>query len=309
MKIKRPGALLRRWCVASAIVTLTAASPAWSAESGKIAINDGVDDFLLAAMPPPGTYGIVYFSRYTANYLADNSGNAAVDHFSLTANVAIPRFDWIKPVSVFGADRWGTLILAPYLDVSAKISPVPGVDLSDSRRGFGDLTIANGLHWTLGDYQMVNGVDIVAPTGSFDAARVVNLGLNHWTVRLSHLGTWMPRPDWEVSYGLRWDYNFENPDTHFRTGQIGYIEFATAWLPKPELRLGVIGVAMQQLNGDSGPGVPAGGKFKYSTNALGIGGNYFFPGGVLFTAKYLKEFEAKNAARGQLFQISIAFPI
>ena len=41
----------------------------------------------------------------------------------------------------------------------------------------------------------------------------------------------------------------------------------------------------------------------------GVGGNYFFPGGVLVTAKYLKEFDARNATRGQLFQVSVAFPL
>ena len=301
--------LVRRGSIVIAAIALAASPVAQAAETGKIAINDGVDDFLLAAMPPPGTYGIVYLSRYTSNFLADNSGNSAVPHFSLTANVAVPRFDWIKPVSIFGADRWGTLILSPYQDVSVKLSPAPGVNLSDSKRGFGDLTVGNGLHWTLGDYQMINGLDFVAPTGSFDAARLVNLGLNHWTVRLNHLATWMPRPDWEISYGLRWDYNFENPDTNYKTGQLGYVEFATAYLPTPEFRLGIIGVTMQQLTGDSGSGVPPGGNNKYSASALGLGGNYFFPGGILVTAKYLKEFEAKNATRGQLFQLSIAFPI
>jgi hypothetical protein len=308
MRVKGTGICLRKWCFASAIVSLMAAPPAWPAEFGKIAINDGIDDFLLAAMPPPGTYGVMYLARYTSNYLANNLGNSAVDHFSLTVNAATPRFDWIKPVSVLGADRWGTLILAPYLDVDARISPVPGLNLADSKRGFGDLTIGNGLHWTLGDYQMVNGLDVVFPTGSFDAARLVNLGLNHWTVRLNHLGTWFPRPEWEISYGLRWDYNFENPDTHYTTGQIGYGELTAAWLPTPELRLGVIGVAMRQLTGDAGPGAPSGGN-KYSVSAVGFGGNYALPGGVFITAKYLKELEAKNAPRGQLFQISIAFPI
>ncbi|MEO8346495.1 MAG: transporter [Betaproteobacteria bacterium] len=216
---------IHRGLIGLAAALLAGASPAFAAESGKIAVNDGVDDFLLAAMPPPGFYGIVYLSRYTSDYLANNSGNSAVDHFSLAANVAVPRFDWVKPVTIFGADRWGTLVLAPYLDVDAKISPVPGINLADSKRGFGDLTVGNGLHWTIGDYQMTNALDVVAPTGGFDAARVVNLGLNHWTLRLNHLATWMPLPSWEISYGLRWEYNFENPDTHYKSGQIGYAEF------------------------------------------------------------------------------------
>jgi len=51
MKVKGTGICLRKWCFASAIVLLMASPPAWAAEFGKIAINDGIDDFLLAAMP------------------------------------------------------------------------------------------------------------------------------------------------------------------------------------------------------------------------------------------------------------------
>ena len=307
MNVRAVGCSVRRWCFTMAILSAFAPA-ARSAEFGKIAVNDGVDDFLIAAMPPPGIYGIVYLTRYTSSFLADNSGNSAVDRFDLTVNAVIPRFDWVKPVNILGADRWGTLFLVPYLDVNATVAPAPGAQLSDSRRGFGDVTIGNGLHWTLGNYQMNNAFDVVCPTGSFDATRLVNLGLDHWTVRLNHLGTWFPLPDWEISYAARWEYNFENADTKYKTGQVAYAELAAAYLPTPELRLGVIGVVIQQLSGDSAQAIPPGGN-KYFQDAVGLGANYALPGGVLITAKFLKELEAKNATRGQLLQLSVAFPI
>jgi hypothetical protein len=289
------------------LVALAAMPTAWAMEFGKPSVNDSVDDFLLAAMPPPGTYGIVYLSRYTSNFLADNAGNSSVNNFKLTANAIIPRADWIRPTSILGADRIANAIVAPYLNVNVKLSPAPDVELSDSKSGFGDIAILSGLHWTIGNYQMLNGVDVICPTGSFDATRLVNLGLNHWTVRLNHFGTWAPQDQWEISYGLRYDYNFENQETHYTSGQMGYVEAAVAYLPTPDLRLGVIGVLIRQLNDDSGPTAPRGGN-KYSVNALGFGGNYALGHGVFVTAKYVDELAAKNAARGQLVEVYLAFP-
>lgn len=297
-----------RYQLALALLTLAAMPAGWAMEYGKPSVNDSVDDFLLAAMPPPGTYGIVYLTRYTSSLLADNAGNSSVDNFDLTANAIVPRADWIRPTSILGADRIGNAIVAPYLDVHLKLSPAPGVERSDSQSGFGDIAILTGLHWTIGDYQMLNGFDVICPTGSFDATRLVNLGLNHWTIRLNHFGTWLPQNEWEVSYALRYDYNFENPNTHYTSGQMGYGEAAVAYLATPDLRLGVIGVLIRQLNGDSAPSVPPGGN-KYSVNALGFGGNYALGHGVFVTAKYVDELAAKNTPRGQLVEVYFAFPL
>ena len=44
--------------------------------------------------------------------------------FDLKVNALVPRFDWVKPASILGADRWGTLFVAPLLDLDLALSPL-----------------------------------------------------------------------------------------------------------------------------------------------------------------------------------------
>src|SRR3979411_3022057 len=101
-----------------ALLALALASRTASAtEHGTTSFPSGGDDFLVAAMPPPGWYGIVYGNRYTD------------DELGLRVKAVALRLDGVKPVTIFGADRWGTLLVLPLRDGST-----PG----GSRRGAGD---------------------------------------------------------------------------------------------------------------------------------------------------------------------------
>lgn len=90
-----------RWLMAGACAPLAALAT----ESGTTAFPNGGEDFLVAAMPPPGWYGFVYFNHYRADRLADNGGRMAVPQFKFKADVVAWRLDWVKPASILGADR------------------------------------------------------------------------------------------------------------------------------------------------------------------------------------------------------------
>src|ERR1043165_8744858 len=91
----------------NAIALAIATGTACATEHGTTAYPSGTDDFLVAAMPPPGFYGIAYLNRYRAEGLR-------VDALAL-------RVDWVKPVTILGADRWGTLVILPLLDIDLSI--------------------------------------------------------------------------------------------------------------------------------------------------------------------------------------------
>ena len=106
----------RTWSAPSARLCLTAllGLPLGlrATENGTTAFPNGAEDFHVAAMPPPGWYGWVTCNQYTADTLADDTGHMPFHSFELKVNAIVPRLDWIKPVSILGADiellTWGT---------------------------------------------------------------------------------------------------------------------------------------------------------------------------------------------------------
>lgn len=293
----------------SVLLAGSAAAPqsARATENSTTAFPNGGEDFLVAAMPPPGWYGTLYLTRYTADEVMDDSGRMAVADFDLTVNAVTPRLDWVKPVSILGADRWGTLFILPLLDLDLQVEPVPGLELLGSEQGIGDLTIGNGLHWTLGKYEMVNAVDIVAPIGSYDASRLVNPGRNQWVVRLNHMGTWFPTPNWDLSYRLHWDYNFRNDDTDYQSGQTVYLNWAIGWKPAPTTTVGIVGFFLRQVTDDriGSQVVPPDGN-RLRTSGIGAAVKYAAPHGVMYTVRYFQDFDVRNGPEGDQFWLNAA---
>ena len=279
-------------------------------ENGATAFPNGGEDFLVAAMPPPGWYGFLHYNYYRSDFLADDAGHMPVQAFNLTVNAVTPRLDWVKPVSILGADRWGTLFILPLLDLDLSLKPVPGVSLHGARRGLGDLTIGNGLHWTFPHFEMVNAIDISVPVGGYESTRLVNTGLNHWVVRLNHIGTWRPTPAWDVSYRLHTDFNFRNSATDYHSGQTVYLNWAAGWHPQPATTIGLAGYFLRQLTDDRQAGHavgPTGNRVR--VDGLGPCVKHFLPNHVMLCAKYFHEFDARNRPRGEQLWLYVAVPL
>jgi hypothetical protein len=279
-------------------------------ESGTTAFPNGVEDFLVASMPPPGLYGTLYYNSYSADSLAGNDGDMALESFRLRVSAVTSRIDWVRPASVLGADRWGTLVLMPWVDLDLALSPAPGVVLRGSRSGLGDLTISYGLHWTFPNFEMVNAFDIGMPTGAYDASDLANPGLNRWVIRLNHMGTWRPAPDWEVSYRLLTDFNFRNPATDYLSGQTVYLNWAAGWKPSPAATLGLAGYFLRQLADDRQNGQVVGPDGnRVSVDGVGPCIKYILPSHVILTAKFFHEFDVRNHPVGNQLWLSVIVPL
>ena len=294
----------------SLLVSGAALAPflACATENGTTAFPNGGEDFLVAAMPPPGWYGILYLNRYSASEVMDDSGRKSVPGFDLKVGAVTPRLDWVKPVSILGADRWGTMLVSPWLDLDLEVEPVPGVQVRGGERGLGDLTIGNGLHWTLGKFEMVNAVDVVVPVGRYDSSAVVNPGRNQWVIRLNHMGTLFPSPSWDLSYRLHWDYNFRNEATDYLSGQTVYLNWAVGWKPVPATTIGVVGFFLRQVTDDEAGGQQASSDGN-RLRASGIGPvlKHATSHGVMYTIKYLRDFDVRNRPEGEQLWIYGAF--
>jgi hypothetical protein len=240
-------------------------------EHGTTSYPSGGDDFLVAAMPPPGWYAIVYANRYSD------------EEVGLRVNAIALRLDWVKPIALFGADRWGTLVVLPLLDVST-----PG----GSRRGAGDLTIGNGFHWTFDRYHALLAADIVLPTGHVD------LGRNQYVLRLNHMGTWFLAERWEVSYRLHTDVNFRNRDTGYRSGRTAYLDVAAGWKPTSATTLGVAGYFLRQLNDDEIDAQRVGDGNRLAVRGIGPVVKHFFSNGAFLAASWYRESGARHGPQG-----------
>lgn len=279
-------------------------------ENSTTAFPNGGEDFLVGAMPPPGWYGTLYVQHYSAGQLYDGTGTALGAPFDFNVTAITPRLDWVKPARLWGADRWGTLFVLPELDLDLAITPPSGGTLHERKRGLADLTIGNGLHWTLGKFEMINSFDVVLPTGAYDRAALVNPGLHRWVVRLNHIGTWFPSERMEFSYRLHWDHNFRNTATDYQSGQTIYLNWAAGWKPQPQTTLGVTGFFLRQIADDrqgSGRVGPDGHRLRVS--GIGFAVKHFLPNRVMLTAKCYRDFDVRHHPRGTQFWVYVAVPL
>ena len=279
-------------------------------EGGTTAFPNGAEDYLVAAMPPPGWYGWLTYNHYSADRFADDSGHMPFQSFALRVDAIVPRFDWVKPVAVLGADRWGTLFLLPGLNLDLLLRPAPGVSVKGRKHGLGDITLGNGLHWTFAAFDMVNAFDVTAPTGSYDPNDPVNPGQNKWVVRLNHMGTWHPASAWDVSYRLHWDYNFNNPAGDYRSGQTLYLNWAVGWKPRPPVTVGIVGYLLRQITDDRQGGHrvgPDGNRLR--VDGIGPCIKYILPNHAILTVKYFREFAARNHPKGEQLWLQTTVPL
>jgi hypothetical protein len=291
------------------LVLLLAPAAALATENGNTAFPNGLEDFLSASMPPPGLYDFVYYNRYVANTLAGNDGDMDLESFHLNVNAVTERVDWVKPVSILGADRWGTLFVLPWVNVDLSLSPAPGVVLKGSKSGLGDITIGNGLHWTFPTAEEVLAVDVGFPTGAYEASDLANIGLNYWVIRLNNLGTWRPAPDWEFSYRLHTDFNFRNAATDYTSGETAYFNWAAGWRPVPPFTLGVSGYFLRQLTDDHQHGMTVGPDGnKVAVDGLGPCIKLFLPNHMILTGKFYHEFDARNHPMGNQVWLYVIIP-
>lgn len=285
--------------VAVSLALSFASVAAQATENGTTSFPSGNDDFLVAAMPPPGWYGIVYTNRYRADHLAGANGDVPLPRFDLRVNAAALRLDWVKPVTILGADRWGTLLVLPLVGVDVAVTGPDGTRTTASKSGQGDLTFGNGLHWTLGSYHAVLAVDVVFPTGRYAATDAANIGRNQYVVRLNHMGTWFPTEHWDISYRAHTDFNFRNRDTGYKSGQTAYLNFAAGWKPTPQATVGLTSYVLKQVTDDRLHGARVGPDGnRLAARGIGPGAKYFFPNGMFVTASWYKESGVRNAPRG-----------
>lgn len=178
----------------------------------------------------------------------------------------------------------------------------------NSAAALGDITLSPQIQWSglsLFDrpFSMRVGLQFVAPTGSYDRDRPVNVGQNVWQISPYYAFTWRATDRWEVSGRLIYDWSSVNHDLQVSTGaqsaqpgdQLGF-NFATSYAVSEQWRLGVGGYVLQQLSDTRVSGTPLANS-KQRVVGVGPGLLWSSPQATVIANVY-KEFSAQNRPEG-----------
>lgn len=295
-------------CIAALFFMLSATQ---SFAGGGQHYPNGVEDFAVGALPPPGTYLVNYMILAQKNSLRDNSGNSLPADFNASVFAEVPRLIYVSPLKVLGAN-WGAQIFVPFYsaDVTASSSVIPPLNFDANDKGIGDIIFSPlvlGWHFTP-ELHAVFALDTWAPTGNYDQNNPATqiLSKNHWTfepvLAVSYL-----KDGFDVSAKLMYDFNTRNRDTHTDPGQEFHMDWALGYGLKNGLSGGVVGYNYWQTTDDEVSGVKVTSQ-KSQVGGVGVGIKYWPKQGPFsLTFKQYWEYDAKNMATGSQTQFKIIY--
>jgi hypothetical protein len=280
------------------------ATPALATENGNSSYLPGSSQFYGAAIPPfPGLYFLSQSDYYTANRLNDGHGNKNGTQADISSLSETMRFLYVSDLHVLGADVWGQFVL-PMVHVSSKVSSHGFSVLDSSANALADITFTTALAWHEGPHTFIVGLDVAAPTGSYDSTRSLNVGLNHWAI-MPTLGYKYFNPEGlELSLVPRFIFNTENSATDYTSGKELEMDYAIGQHFGP-VRLGAVGYLYQQITKDSGPSVAADGN-KAAGFAMGPSIGYEFSPAFKIDGSWEHEFYTANKSQGEYLWLNIA---
>ncbi|WP_432695890.1 SphA family protein [Marinobacterium sp. YM272] len=282
-------------------IAMLCSSAAQATEGGGSNYPMGAENYLVGALPPAGVYPLIYAQHYSADDLNDDSGNSLPIDFSLDANVVAPRLLWVTDKTIFGG-QFVAAALLPLVDLDVSVN-----GLSQSNQGVGDLdlTAALAYHHSPNLHTAV-GIDLFAPIGEYDKNDLANIGRNYWAVQAVYAASWVDPTGLNADIKLMYDYNFENDDTNYKSGQEFHFDYSLGWGVTPNWTVGVGGYGYKQVTGDEVNGVDIGNKGQ--AFAFGPSVKYANDQGFFITMKYQKEFAVENRPEGDAFWVKAIVP-
>ncbi|SMF49142.1 SphA family protein [Pseudogulbenkiania subflava] len=283
-------------------VLLLASSCGFATENGGGMYPNGSENYLAAAVPPPGVYLQGFASSYHADELHDNSGNKIPVDFKVDANAFAPRLIWVTPQTVLG----GNLVfhaIAPLVNLKVSVNGA-----SQTKSGLGDMLFGTAIAYHASDkLHYVVGVDVNTPTGEYDKNNLANIGRNYWNVEPLIGVSYVQQSGINGDLKVMYDYNWKNKDTNYKSGQELHADYALGWGLGNGWVVGVGGYIYRQTTDDKGPAAPENGN-RGQAFAIGPSIKYDNGKGFFVTAKWQKESGVENRAKGSEFKVKLSIP-
>jgi hypothetical protein len=320
---------------------LLVAAPASATENSQVRALLGAPSYELTTPQFPGLYAQLWYQHYRADKLRDDNGDDALPSFSqptpagpatvtpkvkISADVVVPRFTYVTE-QIVADGRLGFSAALPVVHqrttasasatfsagtpaavmnaVNAQLAAQAAAN-SGEETGLGDAELAAFVDWAQDESRFVAGLAVVAPTGDYEAGRVVNTGAgNFWTLRPLIVASRVWENGLELGMRATYSFNATNKDTDVRSGQYVHADWAALYRATDAWRLGVQGYALQQTTNDKGPGVSETGD-KVRTLAAGPVIGYLAESGMWgVDFKAMQEFSVRNRPEGQLYWLRL----
>lgn len=297
-------------------------------------------------VPPPGIY-VVDVNYY---YNGDASGRSALGvalrdigglnisgEFTLETKTKVdgqvyynlPSVLWVAPGKVLGGNvGFGAIVPVGWKDVGFDLDALATLTLGppinetfqrggrfrgdDSSTEFGDPVLNALIGWHHGNWHWNVGMLVNVPIGPWSNNSISNLSYNHWGLDTTAAVTWLdPKIGLEISVAPGFTFNWENPDTDYKTGTEFHIEFAILQHFSQKFAAGVAGFHYQQVTGDSGAGAVLG-DFKGRVTAIGPVVTYNFNLGKIPVSTqwmWVHDFNVENRLEGDLAILTVSLPL
>lgn len=308
----------RIWIVALAILTFLLNPPAHATEGGASLYLPGTyNDFSAAVFGPSGVYFRNDFFAYHGDISIAPIGGRLFNDVDQRVWMNSFKFNLLTDTRILGA-RYGAALILPVI-LYGHAEGFVQLDAGQARRqndrtGIGDLYLAPiqfNWHWT--DHHITFSQGIFAPTGSYNADRVFNLGRNYWGFDPNIAYTWLnQKRGHEVSFTAGYLANTRNHDTNYRSGNEFHLDFLIAQHFSPLFAVGVPGYWYKQLSGDDASVLDSFNLGGFRGESAGIGLAILFKPtvrgqDVSFILKWVHDIYAKRRLEGSEIMLSVAF--
>jgi hypothetical protein len=297
----------------AATLVLSLPSCVWGAEGASTEYVGGFTGFAAGYVPTdPGTYLANYLYYYNGSTAAVAVNGKVALNVSTSVYFEIPQITYITKLTLFGGNYgFGIAVPVGYVSVDVGITPV-GIDRSASSFGLGDSILVPAIvGWHSGNWHTNLALSVFAPTGQYDQNQAMNLSKHFWAIDGSYSASFLTQTGFDMSACLGYTVNFENPTTHYKSGDVVHLDLAVGQNLTKQLKVGLGGYAVVQVTGDSGSGATLG-SFESDIYALGAILGYSAQLGqsdVDLQLRWYREFDARNHLEGNAIYLTAALKL
>src|SRR5579863_499638 len=218
----------------------------WGAEGGSTEYVGGFTGFAAGYLPPdPGTYftsEFYYYDGGVAKLVANGRIALSIRTATYFENLALTQLTRYSLLG--GTFGFGIEVPVGYFRAQAALQPL-GFERSASAVGFGDIALVPLLlGWRSGDWSANFALSIIAPTGEYNENQPVSLSKHFWAVDGAYSGSFLTERGFDLSFSLGYTVNRENPDTHYKSGDVTHLDLALGQYLNRVFKVGLVGYAV-----------------------------------------------------------------